>query len=47
MWVHRLGAEKAKRMLLTGDTVVIVESRPLSARKRWVVKRVVEKAQEI
>jgi small subunit ribosomal protein S17 len=31
----------------TGDTVVIVESRPLSARKRWVVKRVVEKAQEI
>ena len=30
-----------------GDEVVIVESRPLSARKRWVVKRVVEKAQEI
>jgi enoyl-CoA hydratase len=21
MWVYRLGAEKAKRMLLTGDTV--------------------------
>jgi small subunit ribosomal protein S17 len=31
----------------TGDTVVIVESRPLSARKRWVVTRVVEKAQEL
>lgn len=30
-----------------GDTVAIVESRPLSARKRWVVKRVVEKAQAI
>ncbi|WP_244170234.1 hypothetical protein [Amycolatopsis tolypomycina] len=21
MWVHRLGAERAKRMLLTGDTI--------------------------
>ena len=26
-----------------GDTVNIAESRPLSARKRWVVTRVVEK----
>jgi len=31
----------------TGDTVAIVESRPLSRSKRWVVVRVVEKAQEI
>mgnify|MGYP003942580289 CR=1 FL=1 len=30
-----------------GDTVAIVESRPLSRSKRWVVLRVVEKAQEI
>jgi small subunit ribosomal protein S17 len=28
----------------TGDQVVIVESRPLSRRKRWVVMRVVRKA---
>ena len=27
-----------------GDTVAIVESRPLSRRKRWVVTRVVAKA---
>jgi small subunit ribosomal protein S17 len=31
----------------TGDTVAIVESRPLSRSKRWTVIRVVEKAQEI
>ena len=30
-----------------GDVVAIAESRPLSARKRWVVTRVVEKAQKI
>jgi small subunit ribosomal protein S17 len=30
-----------------GDTVAIVESRPLSARKRWVVTRVVAKAQTV
>jgi small subunit ribosomal protein S17 len=30
-----------------GDTVAIAESRPLSRRKRWVLTRVVEKAQEI
>jgi small subunit ribosomal protein S17 len=30
-----------------GDRVVIAESRPLSRRKRWVVARVVAKAQEI
>ena len=29
-----------------GDRVAIVESRPMSRRKRWVVTRVVEKAKE-
>jgi small subunit ribosomal protein S17 len=30
-----------------GDRVAIVESRPLSRRKRWVVTRVVEKAPKV
>ncbi|MDD5306337.1 MAG: 30S ribosomal protein S17 [Deltaproteobacteria bacterium] len=30
-----------------GDLVEIVESRPLSRDKRWVVKRIVEKAVEV
>jgi small subunit ribosomal protein S17 len=30
-----------------GDRVAIVETRPISRRKRWVVTRVVEKAKEI
>lgn len=30
-----------------GDKVVLVESRPLSRRKRWVVTRVVERAPQI
>jgi small subunit ribosomal protein S17 len=30
-----------------GDRVSIAESRPLSARKRWIVTKVVEKAQRI
>ncbi len=30
-----------------GDRVAIVESRPISRRKRWVVTRVVEKAKQI
>jgi small subunit ribosomal protein S17 len=30
-----------------GDRVAIVESRPMSRRKRWVVTRVVQKAKEI
>jgi small subunit ribosomal protein S17 len=30
-----------------GDRVAIVETRPMSARKRWVVTRVVEKAKQI
>ena len=31
----------------TGDVVAIAESRPLSRRKRWIVTRVVQKAQAI
>jgi small subunit ribosomal protein S17 len=27
-----------------GDTVTIIESRPLSARKRWALSKIVEKA---
>jgi small subunit ribosomal protein S17 len=30
-----------------GDTVNIAESRPLSRRKRWVVTRVVQRAQRV
>jgi len=30
-----------------GDRVAIVPSRPLSARKRWVVTRIVERAREL
>jgi len=30
-----------------GDTVALVESRPLSRRKRWVVTRVVQRAKEV
>lgn len=30
-----------------GDTVQIVESRPLSKRKRWAVERMIERPQEI
>ena len=30
-----------------GDRVAIVETRPMSRRKRWVVTRVVEKAKQI
>jgi len=30
-----------------GDTVAIAESRPLSRRKRWIITRVVAKAQAI
>jgi small subunit ribosomal protein S17 len=30
-----------------GDRVAIVEARPMSRRKRWVVTRVVEKAKQI
>jgi small subunit ribosomal protein S17 len=31
----------------TGDRVKIVESKPLSARKRWVVEEIVQRGQDI
>ena len=31
----------------TGDTVAIVETRPMSRRKRWALTRVVRKAVEV
>jgi small subunit ribosomal protein S17 len=31
----------------TGDRVAIVETRPLSRRKRWMLKRVVSQAAEV
>jgi small subunit ribosomal protein S17 len=51
--VYGKGQRKTSRFLAhnennearTGDTVAIAESRPLSRRKRWVVIRVVAKAQ--
>jgi small subunit ribosomal protein S17 len=43
----RFMAHDEKNEANVGDTVVIVLSRPLSRRKRWVVTRVVEKARQI
>ena len=40
-------AHDEKNDARVGDTVSIVQSRPLSRRKRWVVTRVVERAVEI
>ena len=40
----RFMAHDEKSEAKPGDTVALVSSRPLSARKRWVVTRVVEKA---
>ena len=40
-------AEAVRRREPIRDKVAIVESRPLSARKRWVVTSIVEKAKEI
>lgn len=37
-------AHDEEKTAKVGDRVAIVESRPLSRRKRWVVTRVVEKA---
>ncbi len=39
-------AHDEKNACKTGDTVEIVESRPLSARKRWRVQRIVKRAVE-
>ena len=38
-------AHNAATEAKVGDTVAIAESRPLSRRKRWIVTRVVAKAQ--
>jgi small subunit ribosomal protein S17 len=40
-------AHDEKNEAKVGDRVAIVESRPLSARKRWIVTSIVEKAKEI
>ena len=40
-------AHNEKNEAKLGDRVAIVEARPMSRRKRWVVTRVVEKAKEI
>jgi len=40
-------AHDEKNDAKVGDRVAIVASRPLSARKRWVVTRVVERAREL
>ena len=40
-------AHDEKNEAKLGDRVSIVESRPLSRRKRWVVTQIVEKAKEI
>ena len=42
----RFMAHDEKNECKTGDRVCIQESRPLSRRKRWVVKEVLEKATE-
>ena len=40
-------AHDDKHEARVGDSVAIVEARPISRRKRWVVTRVVEKAKQI
>jgi small subunit ribosomal protein S17 len=40
-------AHDEKNEAKAGDTVVIVESRPLSKRKRWSLVRIVERAAEV
>ena len=40
----RFMAHDEKNLCRVGDTVEIVESRPLSARKRWRIRRVVRAA---
>ena len=43
----RFMAHDEKNESKVGDRVVLVASRPLSRRKRWVVTRVVEKARTV
>jgi len=46
-FTSRFMAHDEKNEAKVGDKVAIVESRPLSARKRWVVTSIVEKAKEV
>jgi len=43
----RFMAHDEEQQAKVGDRVALVESRPLSRRKRWVVTRIVEKAAAI
>jgi small subunit ribosomal protein S17 len=43
----RFMAHDEKNEAKVGDRVALVQSRPLSRRKRWVVTRIVEKSREI
>jgi small subunit ribosomal protein S17 len=43
----RFMAHDERNEAKVGDTVALVASRPLSARKRWVVTRVVERARQL
>ena len=43
----RFMAHDEKNEAKVGDRVALVESRPLSARKRWVVTRIIERAKEV
>lgn len=43
----RFMAHDEKNECQPGDTVAMVESRPLSRRKRWVVTRIVNKAKAV
>ena len=40
-------AHDEKNEAKIGDTVVIIESRPMSKRKRWSLVRIVERAAEV
>ena len=40
-------AHDEKNEAKVGDKVAITETRPLSARKRWIVTSIIEKAKEI
>jgi small subunit ribosomal protein S17 len=42
----RFMAHDEKNEAKVGDRVALVESRPLSRRKRWVVVRIVEKSRD-
>jgi small subunit ribosomal protein S17 len=39
-------AHDEKNECRVGDTVVLIESRPLSAQKRWAVQKIIERSAE-